>query len=99
MSHFPEWKEHVHTAVQQVKAAEISVKTLQQELIELDNLSTKHDDKLGMIFNSFANFQYSLHKYILTVTKRIELTEASNLGGTETLAGLPEQLILDRKVE
>ena len=44
VSHFPEFKEHVQEVVAQVKAAEISVKNLQQELIELTNSSTKYDD-------------------------------------------------------
>ena len=37
MSHFPEWTEHVRASVGQVKAAEISVKNTQYELIELNN--------------------------------------------------------------
>ena len=46
VSHFPEWKQHVWAAVGQIKVAEISVKTLQQELTELTNSSTKHKDEL-----------------------------------------------------
>ena len=57
----------------QVKAAEISVKTLKHYLIELNNSSTKHDDKLGMIFNSFATFQYSMQKFIQTFTERVDM--------------------------
>ena len=33
VSYFPEWREHFQVAVGQVKVAEKSVKTLQQELI------------------------------------------------------------------
>ena len=62
--HFPKWREHIWATMEQVKEAAISVKTLQQELIELTNSSTKHDDKLGMIFNSFSTFQYSLQNSI-----------------------------------
>ena len=62
-------------------------------------MSTKHYDKLGMIFNSFANFQSYLQKSIQTFSKRVDIIEASNLGGTATATGLPEQLILDKKVE
>ena len=58
--HVPEWKEHVRAAVGQVKAAEISVKTPKQELIEFANSSTKHDGKLGIIFNIFAAFRSSI---------------------------------------
>ena len=78
---------------------EIPIKTLQQELIELAKLSTKHDDELGMILNSFSTFQSSPHKLIWTVTDRVELTEDSKLGGTEMSTGLPEKLILESKVE
>ena len=60
VSNFPEWKERVWEAVVQVKAAEISVKTPKQELIEFANSSTKHDGKLGIIFNIFAAFRSSI---------------------------------------
>ena len=94
VSNFPEWKERVWAAVGQVKAAEISVKTLKQEVIQLNNSSTKHDDKLGMIFNSFATLQSSLHKSIQIVTKRVDKIEASKLGGTLTVIDIPEKMIL-----
>ena len=99
VSHFTEWKEHVHTAVGQVKAANISVKALQQELIALTNSSTKHDDWLGIIFKSFDTFQSSLQKSMKTVTKRIDNIEDYNLGGTATVTGIPDHLILDRRIE
>ena len=78
---------------------EIPIKNLQQELIELAKLSTKHDDELGMILNSFSTFQSSPQKLIWTVTDRVDLTEDSKLGGTEMSTGLPEKLILESKVE
>ena len=99
VSNFPEWKERVWAAVGQVKAAEISVKTLKQEVIQLNNSSTKHDDELGMIFNSFDTYQSPLQKSIQTATERIDNIEASKLGGIETVTVIPEQLILERKVE
>ena len=52
-----------------------------------------------MIFKSFATFPSYLHKSIQTVTKRVDKIEAKNLGGTATVTGLPEKLILERKVE
>ena len=58
--HFTEWKDYIQAAVGQVKAAEISVKTPKQELIEFANSSTKHDGKLGIIFNIFAAFRSSI---------------------------------------
>ena len=61
-------------------------------------MSTKHNDKLGVIFNSFATFQFSLQKSIQAFTECFLMIEASNLGGTETSMGLPDQLILERKV-
>ena len=97
--HFPEWNEHFRADVGQVKTAEISVKNLKHYLIELNNSSTKHDDKLGMIFKSFATLQSSLHKSIQIVTKRVDKIEASKLGGTETVTGLPDQLIFERKLK
>ena len=90
MYHFLERKEHVREAVEQVKEVDIYLKTMQQELIELTNLSTKHDDDLGMIFNIFDTFQSSLQKYIQTVTERIDMIEASNVGGTAVATGLRE---------
>ena len=47
-----------------------------------------------MIFNSFSIFQSYLQKSIQTVTERIDMIEASKLGGTATATVLPEQLIL-----
>ena len=99
VSHFQEWKEHVRSTVVHVKAVEISVKTLQHDSIELTNLSNKHDEELGMIFNRFATFHSSLQKSTHTVTERIDMIEASNLGVTGTSTSLPEQLILESKVE
>ena len=52
-----------------------------------------------MIFKSFDTFQSYLQKFIHTVTERVGTIEASILGGTETVTGLPENLILERKVE
>ena len=52
-----------------------------------------------MIFKSFATFPSYLHKSIQTVTKRVDKIQAKNLGGTATVTGLPEKLILERKVE
>ena len=52
-----------------------------------------------MIFNSFSTFQSSLQNYIQTFTKRVDNIEASNLGGTETVTGIPEKLILERNIE
>ena len=80
--HFPECKEHVQAAAIQEKAAEISVKNLQHHLIELANSSTKHDEKLGIIVNSFATFQSSLQKSIQNFTKSVDMMEPSNLGIT-----------------
>ena len=76
--------------MEQVKVAEISIKYMETELIQLTNSSTKYDDELGMIFNSFANFQSSLQKSIQTVTKRVDNIVASNLSGTATVTGLLE---------
>ena len=83
----------------QVKAANISVKALQQELIALNNSSTKHDDWLGMIFKSFDTFQSSLKKFMHNVTKKVDNIEDYNLGGTATVTGIPDHLILERKIE
>ena len=99
VSHFPEWKDHSQAAVRQVKTAEISVETLQQELIELAKSSSKHNYELVMIFNSFSTFQSSLQKSINTVNKRVDLMEDSNLDGTAMSTGLPKQLTLDMEVE
>ena len=76
--------------MEQVKVAEISIKYMETELIQLTNSSTKYDDELGMIFNSFATFQSSLQKSIQTVTKRVDNIVASNLSGTATVTGLLE---------
>ena len=51
-----------------------------------------------MIFNSFATFQSSLQKSTQTFTERVDIIEASNLGGTVMETGLPDQMILERKV-
>ena len=88
--HFSEWKENAQVYVGQINAVEISIKSLQQELIELTNFSTKNDDELGMIFNSFSAFQSSLQKSIHTVTECVDKIEASNLVGMTTVIGLPE---------
>ena len=77
-----------------LKVAEISIKTLQQELIELTNSYNKHDYKLGMIFNSFDNFQSSPQKSIHTGNDCVDMIEASNLGGMVMAADIPGQLIL-----
>ena len=82
----------------QVKAAESSVKTLQQKLIESDNASTKYYDELGMIINSFAIFKSSLQDSIQNFTKHDDKIEASNLGGTSRVTGIPAQMILERNV-
>ena len=82
----------------QVKAVDKSVKNPQQKLLELANSFTKHDDELGVVFNSFSIFQSCLQKSIYNVTESIHMIEASNLGGTEMVTVLPEQLILERKV-
>ena len=68
MFHFPKWKEHLHADVEHIKVEEMSVKTIQQVLLELNNWFNKQNDKLGMIFNSFSDFQSSLQKPIQTVT-------------------------------
>ena len=99
VSHFPELKEHVQSYVGQVKAAEISVKTLKQEVIQLNNSSTKHDDELRMILKSFSVFRYSLQKSIQTVTGNVEKVEDSTLVGTATVTSLPEKMILENKIE
>ena len=93
-SHFPEWKEHVRATVGQIKVADTSVKTLQQELIELTNLYTKYNYKLGMIFRSISSFKSSIQKSIQTVTKRAYRIEAFTLVVTTTRTSLPEQKIL-----
>ena len=77
-----------------VKALEISVKNLQQELIQWTNSSTKQDEEPGMIFNSFATFQSYPQNSIQTVTERVDMIEASNLGGMVMAADIPGQLIL-----
>ena len=98
VSQFTEWKEHVRKFVGKVKAEEIYIKTLQQELLELTNSSNKHDHKLGMIFNDFSTFKSSLQKYIQNLTERIDKIDTSNLGGTLTVMGIHDQLILDRDI-
>ena len=97
MSHFAEWKEHVKADVVQIKAEEISVKTLQQEIM-LTNLSTKHNDKLGMIFNSFSDFKSSLQKSIHTVTEHVDRIEASTLVVSKIDTSINENLILERNI-
>ena len=57
------------------------------------------NDELGIIFNSFSDFQYSLQKYIHTVTKRVDTIEAYILVGTTMMTSFPEQLILERKIK
>ena len=99
VSQFTEWKEHVRKFVGKVKAEEIYIKTLQQELLKLTNSSNKHDDELGMILNIFATFKSSLQKSIQTVTDRVDKIEAYNLGGMAMVTGIPVKLILERKIE
>ena len=97
MSHFAEWKEHVKADVVQIKAEEISVKTLQQELM-LTNSSTKHNDELGMIFNSFSDFKSSLQKSIHTVTESVDRIEDSTLVVSTIDTSINENLILERNI-
>ena len=52
-----------------------------------------------MIFKSFATFPSYPQKSIQTVTKRVDKIEAKNLGGTATVTGLHEKLILERKIK
>ena len=82
----------------QIKVGDISVKNLQQELIKLTNLYTKHIDKLRMIINSFSDFQSSLKKSIQTVTESLYSIEASTLVGTITITSLSEKPVLERKI-
>ena len=78
---FLEYKEHVWAAIRQI-TAEIPVKNLKQKLVELTNSSTKHNDELQMIFNSFSACQSYLQRFIQNFTKRIDRIEASTLIGT-----------------
>ena len=98
VSHFPEWKEHIRAAVGQINMAETPVKTIQQELMELTKLSTKHNEELGMIFNSFSDYQSSLQKSIQSFIKCVDRIGASALVGKTTMTSLPEQLILERNI-
>ena len=52
-----------------------------------------------MIFNSFYDFQSSLKKSIKTVTEPVDSVEASNLVGKTMVTSIPENLILERKIE
>ena len=61
-------------------------------------MSTKHNDELGMIFNSFYGFKSSLQKFIRVVTDSVDRIEDSALVVTTTMTIIPEQLILDRKI-
>ena len=81
MYNFLEYKEHVWAAIRQI-TAEIPVKNLKQKLVELTNSSTKHNDELQMIFNSFSACQSYLQRFIQNFTKRIDRIEASTLIGT-----------------
>ena len=51
-----------------------------------------------MIFNDFSTFKSSLQKYIQNLTERIDKIDTSNLGGTLTVMGIHDQLILDRDI-
>ena len=61
--------------------------------------STKYYIELGMILNSSATLQSSPQKSIYTFTKCVDIIEASILGGTSTLTGLPEKIIVESKIE
>ena len=54
---------------------------------------------MGIIFNSFSAFQYSLQESIQTVTKSVYRIEAYNLVGTTTVTIIPEKMILESKIE
>ena len=54
---------------------------------------------MGVIFNSFYDFQSSLKKSIKTVTEPVDSVEASNLVGKTMVTSIPENLILERKIE
>ena len=62
-------------------------------------MSTKHNDKLGMIFNLFSDFQSSIQKSIQTVTERVDRIKASTLVETKIVTSIPEKLILERKIK
>ena len=47
----------------------------------------------------FSDFQSSLQKFIQTVTERVENIEAYTLVGTTTMTIIPDQLVLERKIE
>ena len=52
-----------------------------------------------MIFNNFSTFQSYIQKYIQTFINRIDNIEASKFGGMTMVTVIPEQLILERKIE
>ena len=52
-----------------------------------------------MIFNSFSDFQYSPQNSIRTIDGVVDNIKAYTLVGTTMMTGLPEQLILERKID
>ena len=52
-----------------------------------------------MIFKNISTFQSYIQKYIQTFINRIDNIEASKFGGMTMVTVIPEQLILERKIE
>ena len=79
LEHFPEWREILRVALEQVGWSEAAVKDLWIVLGDTNVTHIRHEDELTLIFDKFSVFQEGVLQNICTVKERVDKMGVSTL--------------------
>ena len=79
LENFPEWREKLRVALEQVGWVEAEVKGLQVAFGDANVTQNRHEDELKLIFDKLSMFQEGFLHNIHTMTERVKKMESSTL--------------------